>query len=138
MSNESKVVNVKVVNLRPKYNNLKEWMEDSNNVYIGRKGIVFIDGIRFPKHNSPFANIYKVGKDGNLETVLDKYEKYITEKLKKEKELMVQFQLLRGKKLGCWCSPSRCHGDVLISLLNNPLYLIPSQKENNESENNNL
>ena len=37
------VVNVKVSNIRPKYKHLKEWIQDSNNVYIGRKGIVFID-----------------------------------------------------------------------------------------------
>lgn len=37
------VVNVKVANIRPRYNNLAEWMADENNVYIGRKGIVFIN-----------------------------------------------------------------------------------------------
>ena len=42
-------VNVKVKYIRPFYNNLKEWMEDENNVYIGRKGVVFIDGKRFRK-----------------------------------------------------------------------------------------
>lgn len=41
------VVNVKVANLRPHYNNLREWMQDEDNVYIGRKGVVFIDGKRF-------------------------------------------------------------------------------------------
>lgn len=30
------VVNVKVGNIRPKYSNLREWMEDPTNVYIGR------------------------------------------------------------------------------------------------------
>ena len=25
---------------------------------------------------------------------------------------------LAGKRLGCWCSPSRCHGDVLAGLAN--------------------
>ena len=41
------VVNVKVNCIRPKYNNLEEWMTDPNNVYIGRKGIVFINSERF-------------------------------------------------------------------------------------------
>ncbi|MGD9564460.1 MAG: DUF4326 domain-containing protein [Pyrinomonadaceae bacterium] len=27
---------------------------------------------------------------------------------------------LRGKVLGCWCSPKVCHGDVLARLLNAP------------------
>lgn len=44
------LVNVRVCNLRKLgYQDLKAWMNDPNNVYIGRKGIVFIDGERFPK-----------------------------------------------------------------------------------------
>jgi hypothetical protein len=42
------VVNCKVQYIRPKYNNLKEWMNDPNNIYIGRGGVVFIDKKRFP------------------------------------------------------------------------------------------
>ena len=26
---------------------------------------------------------------------------------------------LKGKILGCWCKPNKCHGDVLIKLLKN-------------------
>ena len=25
---------------------------------------------------------------------------------------------LKGKNLGCWCYPEKCHGDVLIELIN--------------------
>ena len=41
----SSVVNVKVAHIRPKYNDLEEWTKDPNNVYIGRAGIVFINGV---------------------------------------------------------------------------------------------
>lgn len=27
---------------------------------------------------------------------------------------------LRGKVLGCWCSPKACHGDVLAKIANEP------------------
>ena len=74
MSLETSVVCVKVASLRPKYNNLKEWMADSNNVYIGRRGIVFIKGERFPKKDSIWANPYKIGKDGTRDQVLKIYE----------------------------------------------------------------
>ena len=50
------VVNCKVKYIRPEYTNLKIWMEDGNNIYIGRAGVVFIDKQRFPKSASKFAN----------------------------------------------------------------------------------
>ncbi len=28
---------------------------------------------------------------------------------------------LRGKVLGCWCSPKACHGDVLLEIANAPV-----------------
>lgn len=57
-------------------------MADPNNVYIGRAGVVFIDGARFPSVASPFCNIYKIGIDGDRAGVIQKYKSYIIEKLK--------------------------------------------------------
>jgi len=37
---ETKVINIRVANIRPQYNNLKVWMKDTNNVFIGRGGIL--------------------------------------------------------------------------------------------------
>ena len=100
---ETKIVNVKVQHIRPKYTNLKDWMEDENNIYIGRSGIVFIDGKRFPKKPSIWANPFKVENNRN-ETVLSPYEKYIRNKI--ENEYGVEELLkLKGKTLGCWCKP---------------------------------
>ena len=82
------IVNVKVANLRkqnPRRENLREWMSDEKNVYIGRAGIVFIDNQRFPKESSIWANPYKVGeKKGEYtrEDSLRLYETYIREKIK--------------------------------------------------------
>ena len=112
------VTNCKVKYIRPKYNNLKEWMEDSQNVYIGRGGIVFIDKVRFPKKPSPFANPFKIGKDVTREEVINKYREYITDKLEKDDTLRGQLLEMRGKNLGCWCYPEKCHGDVLLELIN--------------------
>lgn len=54
---EACVCNVKVADIRPTYKDLKEWCADENNVYIGRKGIVFITDEagtkeRYPKQDS--------------------------------------------------------------------------------------
>ena len=114
------VVNCKVANIRPKYKNLQEWMEDQNNVYIGRAGIVFIDKQRFPKQSSNFANPFKIGKDGTHNEVIEKYKNYITKKL--EEDILLQEELLKmkGKNLGCWCAPEPCHGNILLELLSDP------------------
>ena len=115
------VICVKVKNIRPKYNNLKEWMEDSNNVYIGRKGIVFIKNSkgkpeRFPKTDSIWANPFKISKECNRYEVVKKYRIYIIKKIKDEK-LENELLKLKDKTLGCWCNPELCHGDILLELL---------------------
>ena len=54
------VVNVKVKFIRPLgYDNLQEWCQDLQNVYVGRRGVVFVDRQRFPKQDSPFCNPFK-------------------------------------------------------------------------------
>ena len=111
------VVNVKVEHIRPEFNNLQEWCEGSNNVYIGRKGVVFINGKRYPPEDSIFANPYKVGKDGTRDEVIQKYKTCILEKIERKEITQDQLDKLRGKKLGCWCKPNTCHGDVLVELI---------------------
>lgn len=111
------IVNCRVEHIRPKYHNLKEWMADPQNVYIGRKGVVFIEETRFPPNSSNFANPYKIGKDGTREEVLEKYRNYITKKLEDSESLRVELASLKGKNLGCWCSPEPCHGDILLLLI---------------------
>lgn len=120
----TEVVNVKVAYIRPRYENLKVWCEDPENVYIGRKGIVFIEssGIkeRYPKEDSLFANPFKVG-DGGVQEAVDKYRIYIKSKIESGDIRQEDIEFLRGKRLGCWCKePGKekpCHGDVLIELL---------------------
>ena len=39
-------------------------------------------------------------------------------KIKKlETEGTEELKRLKGKKLGCWCKPERCHGDVIVKLI---------------------
>ena len=56
------VVNCKVKYIRPEYDNLKIWMEDSNNVYVGRAGVVFIEKERFQKDHLFLQIHLKLGK----------------------------------------------------------------------------
>jgi len=109
------VVNVKVNCIRPKYNNLEEWMADPNNVYIGRKGVVFINGQRYPKHDSIWHNPFKINQTNSREDVLQKYELYIRSKL--DDNMLNMLLDLEGKNLGCWCAPEPCHGHILVKLI---------------------
>lgn len=113
----TKLVNVKVQYIRPKYANLKEWMQDSNNVYIGRKGCVFIDGARFPPKDSIWCNPFTI-KQYTRGQAISLYKTYIVEKIKKE-HLEDELKKLKGKTLGCWCCPEKCHGNVLLELIKN-------------------
>lgn len=69
-------------------------------VYIGRP--------------SKWGNPFIIWQDGNRAEVIRKYEEWI----KTQPELMASLHELRGKVLGCWCSPWACHGDVLVRLAN--------------------
>jgi len=40
------------------------------------------------------------------------YEQYI-----RASPLMNEIEELRGKRIGCWCFPSPCHGNVLVKIL---------------------
>lgn len=118
----TKVVNVRVEHLRPKYNNLKDWMNEPNNVYIGRKCVVFAfnnNGMkeRFPKEDSIWANPFKIDSNNDRDAVIEKYKRYINEKLNNNDGLFLELLNLLGKNLGCWCHPEPCHGDVLLELL---------------------
>ena len=92
------VVNIRTVNgKRPKYD-----------IYIGRdvKYGLYIPG-------SKWQNPFSVSEYGR-EKCLELYEKYIITNPK----LMNSLPELKGKILGCWCKPEKCHGDILIKLLN--------------------
>jgi len=75
-------------------------------VYIGR-GADPKTGLE-GKWGNPFV----VGQDGNRLECIIKYREWIVN----QPELMKSIHELKGKKLGCWCSPKRCHGDVLAEL----------------------
>lgn len=117
------VQNVKVVFIRQKgYHDLRAWMADPNNVYVGRSGVVFVkeaDGTqrRWPPQESVWCNPFKVGRDGSREEVLDQFETLLATRLEASPALRDELIKLEGKHLGCWCKPEGCHGDVLTKAI---------------------
>ena len=71
-------------------------------IYIGRPSI--------------WGNPFVIGKDGQRDDVIAKYETWLLG----NGQLVDQLAALAGKDLVCWCAPARCHGDVLVRLANKP------------------
>jgi hypothetical protein len=51
------------------------------------------------------------------ENVLDKYKNYIILRLCNDSIMLNNLIKMRGKTLGCWCKPEKCHGDILVEIL---------------------
>ena len=74
-------------------------------VYIGR--------------GSKWGNPFIIGKDGTREDVIAKYRKRFYENLKTGSFTHEEvIKKLAGTKLGCYCAPMPCHGDVLAEYCN--------------------
>lgn len=80
-------------------------------VYIGR--------------GSEWGNPFRIGAqpEWDRETVIAMYRTHIMDRLVSEPDLLARFETLRGKVLGCYCRPLACHGDVLVSLLEDQLFI---------------
>ena len=74
-------------------------------IYIGR--------------GSPWGNPFKIGEHGTRKEVIAKYKEWILT----QKDLLRSLSGLEGKRLGCFCKPKACHGDVLIKLIREQIYL---------------
>jgi hypothetical protein len=81
----------------------KDFGKRIGDIYIGR------EFRNFP--GSAWANPFHISSRESRDTVLDKYEIYIEQRIDMG-EVNIS-DLLNAKRLGCWCSPERCHGDYL-------------------------
>lgn len=77
-------------------------------IYIGRE--IQMGGWDLKK--SKWHNPFKKSDGSSIETILKKYEHYV----RASSRLMHSLKELSGKRLGCWCHPNPCHGDVLRKL----------------------
>jgi len=64
--------------------------------------------------SSDWGNPFIIGDDGDRDAVVDKYREHY---LPYKPSLLKHLFELEGKVLGCWCTPARCHGDVLVDHL---------------------
>ena len=59
---------------------------------------------------SEWGNPFELGKDGDREAVVRNYKDHY---LPHKPSLLAKLDELKGKALGCWCAPQRCHGSAL-------------------------
>lgn len=80
---------------------------DQYDLYIGRPG--------------PFGNKFKVGVHGERGECIGLFESWFGSS---EPDAIAYRQLIDeritlGMRLGCWCHPNGCHGDVIANYVNN-------------------
>lgn len=95
-------------------------------VYIGRSA--------WAGGPSPLGNPFVLGRDGNREVVIAKYEQWLERALRSNAAVQSEFARLvalaqrpGGVVLLCHCTPLACHGDVLKAKIEEQ---IQNQKEN--------
>ena len=80
---------------------------EKETIYIGR--------------GSPLGNPYIIGKDGDRETVIAKYKDYLVQQISVDnQEIITALRDIKrdhNARLGCYCKPLSCHGDVILDLL---------------------
>lgn len=65
---------------------------------------------------TPWGNPFKIDRNTSRSEVIEKYRRWIAKRPHLVEALAAEVEE-KGGRLGCWCAPQRCHGDVLVELL---------------------
>ena len=78
-------------------------------VYIGRAG---------RGQDGYFGNPFRIGCGMSLEDAVQRFQRYFIDRIEKDSEFKRRVLAVKGKRLGCFCKPKACHGDVIADWLN--------------------
>lgn len=81
---------------------------DAYDVYIGRAG---------KGHDGYFGNPFPINATCSRTQAIRRYQRYFHDRISTEPEFKRRVLALRGKRLGCFCRPYPCHGDVIVEWL---------------------
>ena len=84
-------------------------------VYIGRAGHGQ-DGY----WGNPFSGV----RDGGRNRAVSLYREYFLKRLLSDPEFARRTMELKGKRLGCFCAPKLCYGDVIVEYLEKPMKVV--------------
>ena len=107
---------------KPEYNGpttVVNLRNEAYDVYIGREG---------PGFDGYFGNPIVRGKECCVcgethydnQSIVACYRKGFYNKIKRDKQFAERISQLKGKRLGCFCKPDHCHGDVIVEYLESP------------------
>jgi hypothetical protein len=81
---------------------VNKW-RDGYDVYIGR--------------GTAWGNPFRITKEQGRDEVVEKYRRHLWKQIQSgtvTREMLIE---LDGKRLGCFCKPARCHGDILVNAI---------------------
>jgi hypothetical protein len=78
-------------------------------VYIGRAG---------RGQDGYFGNPFRIGCGMSREDAVQRFQRYFIDRIEKDSEFKRRVLAVKGKRLGCFCKPKACHGDVIADWLN--------------------
>ena len=91
-------------------------------IYIGRPSSKYPPP-EFGNWRCHFGNPFVISRDGNRKTVVDKFERWLRGKAYKVAEperrkwILKNLYRLKNKKIGCFCTPKLCHGNIYVKLI---------------------
>ena len=81
--------------------------EGVHEIYIGRANS------RRGLEESRWANPNRISRELTREEAVNLYERWLRIQISTGRVDKTDLETLQGKRLGCWCKPELCHGDVL-------------------------
>jgi len=64
-----------------------------------------------------FGNPFVMQAESERAEVIHKYREYFYVRVGKDVDFLNKILKLKSKKLGCWCKPKACHGDIIVEYL---------------------
>lgn len=80
--------------------------KEDYDLYIGRS--------RWGQPYNKWCNPFKLKKGEDPGATIEKYRRHLWSQIKKGEITISELKSLNGKKLGCFCKPKPCHGDIIV------------------------
>jgi len=82
--------------------------QEEFDVYIGRAG---------HGYDGTFGNPFLLAEGESRGATIQRFKTYFLERVAEDPDFRERVIALKGKRLGCFCAPHPCHGDVIAAWL---------------------